>query len=93
MQPDTPRLNTEADRPNDGGPPQVSPNDPIAPETHNAGGTYAEADFSPAAQRSHFQTEQYIPGPPHKRSETPEKRSGFEEAKRYQPVGGQATGK
>ena len=91
MLPDDPHAE-QSDRPNDGGPPHVSPADPIAPQTHNAGGTYAEADFSPAAQRSSFHRDQLEPGP-HKRVDTPEKGSGFEGAQNYEPPGGQGVGK
>jgi hypothetical protein len=92
VQPDRPNSD-EADRPNDGGPPQISPADPYARETHDAGGTYAEADFSLAAQRSQFHREQFEPGPSHYTPGHDERRSGFADADPYEPPGGQSTGK
>jgi hypothetical protein len=92
VQPDDPD-HSETDRPNEGGPPHISTDDPEASVTHNVGGTYAEGEFSVAAQRSAYRTEQFEPGPSHLASRTEERRSGFEEADPYEPVGGQATGK
>jgi hypothetical protein len=61
-------------RPDDAGPPQVSADDPIAPDTHVVGGTYAEGDYSPAARRSTFHVDQLVTSPPE------ELKSGFGEA-------------
>ncbi len=59
-------------------PPAVDPRDPIAPATHVEGGTYAKADFSPAARRSEVHTDQFDsqPGPAGDR----ETQSGFDGA-------------
>ena len=44
-------------------PPAVDATDPISPQTHRAGGTYAEGDYSPAARRSTVHLDQLDPEP------------------------------
>lgn len=46
-------------------PPSIDPPDPAAPLSHEAGGTYAKGDFSPAARRSqaHLDQLERQPGP------------------------------
>jgi len=80
-----PAAATPIEGPNEGGPPQIAGKDPVAPETHVAGGTYAPADYSPAAQRSKTQVSQNVT--PVGRQYDMDK-SGFEEAEgREGPAG------
>jgi hypothetical protein len=51
-------VQTHATHPNHGGGPRVSTEDPIEPATQTVGGTYAPADYSLAARRSAFRTNQ-----------------------------------
>jgi hypothetical protein len=63
----------------EGPPPSVDPPDPVSSLSHEAGGTYAKGDFSPAARRSEARQDQLErqPGPEAEDA----RRSTFAEAK------------